>query len=122
MQVCSDGHQLVRSHRTGSLRPVAAAAAEVDTDKGIATTILLPDCQLAFGDRVKAVGEIGALGHWDVNDAQELQWSEGHNWQLDLVLPAGQVDFKVRAMRDSAQVACLFSGFQYYATLPGLMC
>ena len=105
MQVCSHGRQSVQSRRTQTLRLVAAAAAEVDTDKGIATTILLPDCQLAFGDRVKAVGEVGALGHWDVKDAQELQWSEGHNWQLDLVLPPGQVDFKVRAMRDSAQAS-----------------
>ena len=108
MQVCSHGHQLVCSRRTRSLTLMAAAAAaEVDKDKGIVPTILLPDCQLAFGDRVKAVGEVGALGHWDIKDAQELQWSEGHNWQLDLVLPPGQVDFKVRVMRDSAQVSSL---------------
>ena len=82
-QVC-----IVRKH-------VQAMAASSPAATAVSTTIVLKQCELAFGDTVRAVGESDLFGSWDSNKAPQLQWQEGHDWQAKLDVPAGDCTFKV---------------------------
>lgn len=56
----------------------------------------VPNCELAFGEGLKAVGSDEALGSWDAAKGVELQWGEGNNWSGSAELPGGaQVQFKL---------------------------
>ena len=64
----------------------------------VSTTIVLKQCELSFGDTVKAVGDSDLFGSWDSSKAPELQWQEGHDWQAQLDVPAGDCTFKVHLL------------------------
>jgi hypothetical protein len=51
-----------------------------------------------FGTFLKVVGGPEQLGAWEVADAPPLQWSDGDYWNITLLLPPGQHEFKVRHM------------------------
>ena len=72
---------------------VVAASSPAAT--AVSTTIVLKQCELAFGDTVKAVGESDLFGSWDSSKAPELQWQEGHDWQAKIDVPSGDCSFKV---------------------------
>ena len=72
---------------------VIAASSPAAT--AVSTTIVLKQCELSFGDTVRAVGESDLFGSWDSSKATELQWQEGHDWQAKLDVPAGDCSFKV---------------------------
>ena len=77
---------------------VRAVAASSAVAAAVSTTIVLKQCELSFGDTVKAVGESGLFGSWDSSKAPELQWQEGHDWQAQLDVPAGDCTFKVHML------------------------
>lgn len=72
---------------------VIAASSPAAT--AVSTTLVLKRCELSFGDTVKAVGESDLFGSWDSSKAPELQWQEGHDWQANIDVPAGDCSFKV---------------------------
>lgn len=72
---------------------VTAASSPAAT--AVSTTIVLKQCELSFGDTVKAVGGSDLFGSWDSGKAPELQWQEGHDWQAQMDVPAGNCSFKV---------------------------
>lgn len=70
-------------------------AASSPAATAVSTAIVLKQCELSFGDTVRAVGESDVFGSWDSNNALELQWQEGHDWQAKLEVPSGNCTFKV---------------------------
>ena len=48
-----------------------------------------------FGETIKIVGGVDALGNWDVSRALNLEWSEDDIWIADVGLPPGECEFKV---------------------------
>lgn len=42
-----------------------------------------------FGQTVCLVGNVDALGKWQVDHAVQLAWSEGHLWQGSIPIPEG---------------------------------
>lgn len=70
-------------------------AASSPAATAVSTTIVLKQCELSFGDTVKAVGESDLFGSWDSSKAPDLQWQEGHDWQTMMDVPAGVCSFKV---------------------------
>lgn len=65
----------------------------------MSTSIVLKNCELSFGDTVKVVGESDLFGSWSSDQAPELQWKEGHDWQANLDVPPGDCTFKVMPMQ-----------------------
>lgn len=61
----------------------------------MSTSIVLKNCELSFGDTVKVVGESDLFGSWSSDQAPELQWKEGHDWQANLDVPPGDCTFKL---------------------------
>ncbi len=74
----------------------AQAVASSPTETAVSTTIVLKQCELSFGDTVKAVGESDVFGSWDSEKAPELQWQEGHDWLAKLDILPGDCTFKVQ--------------------------
>merc|ERR1719160_109293 len=35
---------------------------------------------MRFGEEIRVVGNVAALGHWDPNKAAAMQWIDGHVW------------------------------------------
>lgn len=87
-----------RAQFTAASSPAATA---------VSTTIVLKQCELSFGDTVKAVGESDLFGSWDSGRAPELQWQEGHDWQAELNVPAGNCSFKVAHPLDTGSALML---------------
>jgi hypothetical protein len=53
--------------------------------------------QVKYGQQLRVVGNLPALGSWDTARGLELRWSEGHVWAATLELEVGsRVEFKVR--------------------------
>lgn len=75
-----------------------ANAASSPAATAVSTTIVLKQCELSFGDTVKAVGESDLFGCWDSSKGPELQWQEGHDWQAQLDVPCGDCSFKVAGL------------------------
>ncbi|KAL0029328.1 hypothetical protein WJX79_010471 [Trebouxia sp. C0005] len=73
----------------------AQAVASSPTETAVSTTIVLKQCELSFGDTVKAVGESDVFGSWDSEKAPELQWQEGHDWLAKLDVLPGDCTFKL---------------------------
>jgi hypothetical protein len=42
-----------------------------------------------FGQTVCLVGNVDALGKWQVDHAVQLAWSDGHLWQGSIPIPEG---------------------------------
>lgn len=72
-----------------------AVMAAATVSRAVATSVILKECELSFGDKVKAAGDTDQFGSWDVNSAPELAWQEGHNWHTQLQLAPGTCSFKV---------------------------
>lgn len=83
-----------RSTLLTRLRTQAVASSQPET--AVSTTIVLKQCELSFGDTVKAVGDSHLFGSWDTQTAPELHWQEGHDWEAQLDVPSGDCTFKVR--------------------------
>ena len=81
-------------HRPLTVRVQAVASSPAET--AVSTTIVLKQCELSFGDTVKAVGESDVFGSWDSKKAPELQWQEGHDWLAQLDVLPGNCTFKVQ--------------------------
>ena len=89
-------HLMMQSRQTRTVRKQGRAmAAPSPAATAVSTTIVLKQCELAFGDTVRAVGESDLFGSWESSKAPELQWQEGHDWQAKLDVPAGDCTFKV---------------------------
>ncbi|KAL3162434.1 hypothetical protein ABBQ32_010103 [Trebouxia sp. C0010 RCD-2024] len=76
-------------------------AASSPAATAVSTTIVLKQCELSFGDTVKAVGESDLFGSWDSSKAPDLQWQEGHDWQTMMDVPAGVCSFKLVILNGS---------------------
>jgi len=81
-------------YRPLTVRAQAVASSPAET--AVSTTIILKQCELSFGDTVKAVGESDVFGSWDSDKAPELQWQEGHDWLAKLDVLPGNCTFKVQ--------------------------
>ena len=81
-------------HRPLTVRAQAVASSPAET--AVSTTLVLKECELSFGDTVKAVGESDVFGSWDSEKAPELQWQEGHDWLAKLDVLPGDCTFKVQ--------------------------
>lgn len=92
---------LQNSERLSVKSSAQVTAASSPAATAVSTTILLKQCELSFGDTVKAVGESDLFGSWDSSKAPELQWQEGHDWQAKMDVPAGNCSFKVTHSLDS---------------------
>ena len=58
-------------------------------------TISVP-LKINFGEHLKIVGSDSTLGSWCVNDAPQMEWTEGDIWSLSLELPQGfESEFKL---------------------------
>jgi hypothetical protein len=44
--------------------------------------------QLTFGQQMVLVGDVEALGEWELQRAPVMEWSEGDNWRVTLTVPA----------------------------------
>ena len=75
----------------------------------MSTQITVKQCELAFGDTVKVVGESDLFGSWDSDKGLDLEWQDGHDWVAKLEVPPGDCIFKVgQAEQQSLQThACL---------------
>lgn len=100
---CNHGLQN-RQLAVKSKAQVIAASSPAAT--AVSTTIVLKQCELSFGDTVKAVGESDLFGSWDSGKAPELQWQEGHDWQAELDVPAGDCSFKVESCWTLGALLC----------------
>ena len=80
----------------------AAAAASSPAETAVSTSIVLKQCELSYGDTVRAVGESDLFGSWDSSKAPELKWQEGHNWLARLDVPPGGCTFKVSSAISSS--------------------
>ena len=85
---------LQAKHKPHAVRAQAVASSAAET--AVSTTMVLKQCELSFGDTVKAVGESAVFGSWDSEKAPELQWQEGHDWLAQLDVLPGDCTFKVR--------------------------
>lgn len=47
--------------------------------------------QAEFGQRICIVGNCPGLGNWQHKAAPELQWSDGHKWNVTVEVPNGHV-------------------------------
>lgn len=81
------------------LRTQAVASSQPET--AVSTTIVLKQCELSFGDTVKAVGDSDLFGSWDTHNAPELHWQEGHDWEAQLDVPSGDCTFKLVIVNSS---------------------
>lgn len=51
--------------------------------------------QVSYGEHIRLVGSASQLGGWEVDQAPEMQWSEGNVWNVTVDLPVGQdIHFK----------------------------
>ncbi|KAL0039140.1 hypothetical protein WJX77_009036 [Trebouxia sp. C0004] len=94
----SSGKCLLRRIDGARHRPLivqAQAVASSPAKTAVSTTIVLKQCELSFGDSVKAVGESDVFGSWDSEKAPELQWQEGHDWLAKLDVLPGDCTFKL---------------------------
>ncbi|KAK9834220.1 hypothetical protein WJX84_008626 [Apatococcus fuscideae] len=52
--------------------------------------------QAAFGEKLKLVGSHEATGSWDLDDAPDMQWTDGNVWKANLEVPSGtELEYKV---------------------------
>ncbi|KAK9916405.1 hypothetical protein WJX75_002219 [Coccomyxa subellipsoidea] len=52
--------------------------------------------QAAFGEGLKVVGSHPVLGSWDLGEAPDMTWTDGHVWVSDLGVPEGaDFEFKI---------------------------
>jgi hypothetical protein len=55
--------------------------------------------QVKYGQSLRVVGNLPALGGWDTARGLDLRWSEGHVWAGTLEVDVGaKVEFKVRRL------------------------
>ena len=73
----------------------AATAVGSANDTAVSTQITVKQCELAFGDTVKVVGESDLFGSWDSDKGLDLEWQDGHDWVAKLEVPPGDCIFKV---------------------------
>lgn len=57
---------------------------------------LVPSYQTSFGQSLRLVGSLPALGRWTLDSAPSMQWHENHNWALEIELPRA-VSFEFKA-------------------------
>ena len=74
---------------------VLILAATSTAQDAVSTKIVLKQCELAFGETVRVVGDSDAFGNWSHDNGPELTWHEGHNWETELELAPGTSTFKV---------------------------
>lgn len=82
-------------HRSCAVCSVPVLAASSAVKDAVAAKIVLKQCELAFGDTVRAVGDTDKFGNWTHDNGPELKWQEGHNWEAELELAPGTSTFKV---------------------------
>lgn len=52
--------------------------------------------QVAYGEKVKIVGNRRELGQWNTDEALELEWNQGDVWSVVVPMPVGKpIEFKV---------------------------
>eukprot|EP00892_Ulva_mutabilis_P000197 jgi/Ulvmu1/10178/UM006_0134.1 len=78
-----------------SLAPVSRSTGEAvqrasNSDGAILVTFWLT-FQAEFGQRICIVGNCPGLGNWQHKAAPEMQWSDGHKWNVTVEVPAGHV-------------------------------
>ncbi|KAI3433331.1 hypothetical protein D9Q98_003149 [Chlorella vulgaris] len=88
--------------RQQQLRVVSRAAVQTRNGRHTATgptaaVTFKTRKQLPYGQVLKLVGSMPAMGEWDCDSAPVMTWVEGDYWLLTLDLPAGEHEFKVVA-------------------------
>ena len=58
------------------------------------TSFLVCHWPVPFGQNLRIVGSVHALGGWNPTAGAKLEWHEGDNWLGSAALPAGLVAFK----------------------------
>lgn len=73
-----------------------------------------------FGQEVYLVGNIEALGNWDVMRGVQLVWSAGHVWEGSVELPAGlHIQYKYVVRNKDGSVVRWQEGANVSLELPG---
>jgi len=72
-----------------------------------------------FGTFLKVVGGPEQMGGWEVEQAPPLQWHEGDEWTITLMLPPGKHEFKVRPGGEGGVHAGGCAGIHGLAVVPG---
>jgi hypothetical protein len=60
-------------------------------------------CDAGFGEEVRVVGNVKALGEWDPSEAVSMKWTDGNVWvaELGVRVPAGEpLEYKYLIMAD----------------------
>jgi hypothetical protein len=56
--------------------------------------------QVAYGEKVKIVGNRRELGQWNTEEALELEWNQGDVWSVVVPMPVGKpIEFKVGGVK-----------------------
>jgi len=62
------------------------------------------ECETQFGDSLKICGDSEPLGGWQLEQAVNMTWSEGHKWTLSLTFPVWQTqNFKCVVIKPNGQ-------------------
>ena len=49
-----------------------------------------------FGERVCAIGGVDFMGNWDLNNALDLEWTEGNIWRKELIFDEDLPEFEYK--------------------------
>lgn len=52
--------------------------------------------QAQFGEKLKVVGSSQELGEWNVFEAPDMRWTDGHLWVADLQVPEVRLDLSLQ--------------------------
>ncbi|CAI5458862.1 unnamed protein product [Closterium sp. Yama58-4] len=94
----------IRCQRIPAVAVGATAENAADSAKGVMVQItLVREC--GFGQAFGVVGGAPELGQWDPSRALQMEWSPGHVWSAQTVLPAGsRIEFKIIMVTENGDI------------------
>ncbi|GJP56085.1 hypothetical protein CLOM_g15144 [Closterium sp. NIES-68] len=93
-----------RCQRLSAVAVAASAESAANSASGVKVQItLVREC--GFGQAFGVVGGAPELGQWEPARALQMEWSPGHVWSAQTVLPAGsQIEFKFIMVTEGGEV------------------
>ncbi|CAI5484370.1 unnamed protein product [Closterium sp. Yama58-4] len=90
--------------RIPAVAVAATAESAADSAKGVKVQItLVREC--GFGQAFGVVGGSPELGQWEPSRALQMEWSPGHVWSAQTVLPAGsRIEFKIIMVTENGDI------------------
>ncbi|CAI7795541.1 unnamed protein product [Closterium sp. NIES-54] len=94
----------IRYQRIPAVAVAATAESAANSAKGVKVQItLVREC--GFGQAFGVVGGAPELGQWDPSRALQMEWSPGHVWSAQTVLPAGsRIEFKIIMVTEGGDI------------------